>query len=206
MSTTKTKTRWIPAETTPVTRDGIEAVAYVSEAAGRFYAVGYSGKKTNHDFNGAFRTWESREKYLDNWFTNLAEAEAAKLARKETRKALSARPNPFKVGDILHYSWGYDQTNAEFWQVVEVKAKSVVIREIGHRTVDGSEGFMSERVMPHKDHFLEPRHAGDDQGKPLIKLVQWTTWRPDPEPYLTMDYGTADLITEDSTHYSSWYA
>ena len=34
------------------------------------------------------------------------------------------------VGDVVYNSWGWNQTNIHWYQVVEVKAKSVVIRAL----------------------------------------------------------------------------
>jgi len=52
------------------------------------------------------------------------------------------------VGDVLVSSWGYDQTNIDFWRVVGLTAsgKSVRIVPAGQRVVDYSKG--SERVVP----------------------------------------------------------
>lgn len=76
--------------------------------------------------------------------------------KKELRRQARALfENPFKKGDILHHSWGWEQTNCDFYQVVEVKKASVVLRKIAAETVLGSEGFMSDRRMPVKDKFLE---------------------------------------------------
>jgi hypothetical protein len=36
----------------------------------------------------------------------------------------------YKVGDVVMNTWGYEQTNVEFYQVLEVKNKSLVVREI----------------------------------------------------------------------------
>jgi hypothetical protein len=38
-----------------------------------------------------------------------------------------------KVGDILYSSWGYDQTNIEFFKVVKVSEFSVWIQEVGSK-------------------------------------------------------------------------
>jgi hypothetical protein len=60
-----------------------------------------------------------------------------------------------KIGQIFRRSWGYDQTNVDYFQVVALKAKTVVVREINHAQVKGSEGFMSCNVVPVKDSFIE---------------------------------------------------
>ena len=75
--------------------------------------------------------------------------------QKELKKQAKVKfQNPYKVGDILHHSWGYDQTNCDFYQVVEVKKASVVLKPIAAETVPGLEGFMCESLMPRKDVFL----------------------------------------------------
>ncbi len=77
----------------------------------------------------------------------------------EERKRLKAEARarfvmPYKVDDILHHSWGYEQTNCDFYQVVEVKNKSVVLKKIKSKTVPGSEGFMSDSRLPEKGAFI----------------------------------------------------
>ena len=49
------------------------------------------------------------------------------------------QPKPkVNVGDIFVCSWGYDQTNIDYYKVLEVKNKSVVIAGIGqNRTYTG---------------------------------------------------------------------
>ena len=52
------------------------------------------------------------------------------------------------VGDLLVSSWGYDQTNIDFWRVVGLTAsgKSVRIVPAGQRVVEQFTG--GERVVP----------------------------------------------------------
>ena len=52
------------------------------------------------------------------------------------------------VGDLLVSSWGYEQTNIDFWRVVSLTAsgKSARIMPVAQRVVDYSKG--SERVVP----------------------------------------------------------
>lgn len=49
-------------------------------------------------------------------------------------------PTP-KIGDILYASWGYDQTNVDFYEVVGItkSGASVKVVEIGSKRVSGSE-------------------------------------------------------------------
>ena len=71
------------------------------------------------------------------------------------------------VGDVLVSSWGYDQTNVDFWRVVGLTAsgKSARIMPVAQRVVDYSRG--SERVVPGGgDVFRE-------QDEVSTSLIRW---------------------------------
>ena len=55
----------------------------------------------------------------------------------DVTKVVQPKPK-VNVGDIFVCSWGYDQTNIDYYKVLEVKNKSVVIAGIGqNRTYTG---------------------------------------------------------------------
>jgi hypothetical protein len=71
----------------------------------------------------------------------------------ERRAGMKADKEKFlaqlRPGVILTASWGYEQTNVEFFEVLEVKGSKVKIQELGHVTVEGSEkSWASCDVMP----------------------------------------------------------
>ncbi|OTN93623.1 hypothetical protein [Enterococcus faecium] len=43
---------------------------------------------------------------------------------------------PYQVGDIFYSSWGYEQTNVTFWQIVKLTEKTAWFRPIKKQTVD----------------------------------------------------------------------
>lgn len=151
----------------------------------------WSGKQSKPYAHFTFRSVEHRELYIqeqkDNHDANEKYAERRKVERAQELEKAKAE---IQVGTILHYSWGWEQTNAEFWQVIARKGSTVQIREIGHRTVAGSEGFMSCRVMPDRDKFISETVLTKRIGAYGI----------------TMKHGTASPCSDNSTHYSSWYA
>lgn len=51
------------------------------------------------------------------------------------------------VGDILYSSWGYDQTNIDFYEVVRRTEKSVWLRKRGKRLVKNV-GWAMDQVAP----------------------------------------------------------
>jgi hypothetical protein len=118
--------------------------------------------------------------------------------RKAERKAKRlAAPNNLQVGDILHYSWGWEQTNCQFYQVTARTAKTVSIREIGSERVPGS-GMTNGMSC-----YLTPKPGAFIEGAPEIKgkLVQG-----DEGDFIRMDYGNARRCAPDQKFYSSWYA
>lgn len=60
-----------------------------------------------------------------------------------------------KVGDIFSMSWGYEQTNVNYFQVVELKGSTMIkIREIASQFIR-SESSLSGYVKPAINTFLE---------------------------------------------------
>lgn len=87
-----------------------------------------------------------------------SEKTAEKLALQNARKNFK---NPYEVGQILYNSWGYEQTNVNFYQIVEVKAKSIVIQEIDQeRQYSQSD---AGTCMPIKDSFASE--------KQIVKMI-----------------------------------
>lgn len=85
----------------------------------------------------------------------IAKMEAKKEARnvKTTakREARATFQNPYKVGDFLYSSWGYEQTNREFYQVLEIGNNSLKICEVyQERTRDSHD---SGTCSPVRDSF-----------------------------------------------------
>lgn len=53
------------------------------------------------------------------------------------------------IGKIFYSSWGYEQTNIDFYEVVEVSksGKSLTLQQIGSKIVEVN-GWCSEEVIP----------------------------------------------------------
>lgn len=52
------------------------------------------------------------------------------------------------VGDILVNVWGYSMTIVDYYRVVKISPKSVVIEPCASKTVEGSEGYLSGQAVP----------------------------------------------------------
>lgn len=105
-----------------------------------------------------------------------------------------------KIGSIYRRSWGYDQTNVDYFQVVALKAKTVVVREIEYAEVPGSnQGGMSCKVVPVKDRFNNsklPRsvRVSEDGSRITVGSKKWASLVP----------ANADGSYPET--YCSWYA
>jgi len=131
---------------------------------GRLFKLLSNGKNKGKykQLNGFyFANKERREEWAKEQMERIkGRIKDANKEREEKKEATGK--HTFKVGDILYQSWGYDQTNIDFFQVVSILPKSVVIRGIGQKVVNGSEGFMCENVMPDKDNFI-----GEERTRPV---------------------------------------
>ena len=80
---------------------------------------------------------------------------AEQIREEEPKKAKPEPVNKYgvKVGDVFYDSWGYEQTNIDFYQVIALRGKTqVVLAAIG--AYSRQDGFCSAMVKPKKDDFL----------------------------------------------------
>ena len=61
----------------------------------------------------------------------------------DTETATTER-QPLQVGDVFCASWGYDQTNIDFYEVVKVTATGVRLEAINSRVVQVGPGTMDQ--------------------------------------------------------------
>jgi len=109
-----------------------------------------------------------------------------------------------KVGDIFYISWGYDQTNVNFFQVVELVGNvSIRIKEICDKHVR-SNYSMSSYVSPVKDKFIDGIFIKDRTNGDL-KKIQLSS-RDDGSVYIKVSSYYAHLTTETATHFTSSWA
>ncbi len=122
------------------------SVYYLAEVRGKLVAAGYQGKSIKPSFWHSFRSAEHRQQFVERW----ADEVRAKQAQRERRRAERAQStHSLLKGSVLVATWGYEQTNKDFFEVVEVVSdKTVVIRPIGSTLeVDGPVA-MSGKVFP----------------------------------------------------------
>lgn len=130
-------------------RSSAAAEVYRYERGPRLFALAFWGSAGRPSWHFLFRNAEERERRIGEFFESAVKALEAKAERK--RKASEFR-HTLKVGDVVHTSWGYDQTNVTFFEVTRVVSdKSVAIRPIRSRVEQT--GTMSGRAYPRPGEF-----------------------------------------------------
>lgn len=179
----------------------------------------FDGKPTEEIRNALkalkFR-WHSVKKCWYGYSTEEAARAAieGKEAPKTERKPKAAKTNKFgvQVGDIFSASWGYEQTNNDFFQVVALVGESSVrVREVHPRCVE-SEAVspmsedrvfqMTRELLPavSSSVFIEDQEHGD-----LKRLT--ATYDGTGAKFKLSSFASAYLCTTDTVKvYESWYA
>lgn len=65
----------------------------------------------------------------------------------------------YQVGDVVFNTWGWEQTNIDFYQVVKVSAATISIKPIQARIVKSSPLAMHGHTMPVVDSFKSDETA-----------------------------------------------
>ena len=144
---------YIVSGTTKVSDKRSTAVAYVYECDGKLYAQLFSGKSAKPTGHYSYTNAARREQCVKNFFEIVQGHEKRRAEAKAAKSANLAGPHKLQVGHVLASSWGYDQTNVDYYQVVGLVGKrSVQIRRIGGTLSEG-DSMLSGKVVPLIDSF-----------------------------------------------------
>ena len=161
---TMTREFYIPKGSKEIKAAKTDAVAYINDYADgtKYTAMVFGGKRSKYDKYYGFKTKEARDNYVIKYFTDQENLALSKKKWAEDKKAQAEENQAnYQVGDILVSSWGYDQTNIDYYQVIERTAKMATIQKICKEFLDA--GYPSEdKVIPLKDAFV---------GKPKKKKI-----------------------------------
>jgi len=141
-------------------------------------------------------------KYSIDFFNRVNERKKSEQERKnKISEARNNFENPYKVGMILYSSWGYEQTNINFYQIIEVKNKTIFFKEISGVEVP-SKGYasMAGMIKPVKDSFLKDAEV-------IKKIVQVKLWSNEVNYVIPAKHGVIKEYTsgDSGVYYSSYY-
>lgn len=138
---------------------------------------------------------ERRQERIDSWISGLEKEKAEKARRRKDRN----QPHSLKVGDVLRSSWGYDQTNIDYYEVVGLNGRTMVtLRGIAAKSqgyawmqgesvpapgqyigvpsrhkVDGSNNMVRLSSFASASKMEPIAYAG---GAPIFKASRWTAY------------------------------
>lgn len=132
----------------------------------------------------AMRFVKTRCEYeLKNINDRIEQKEAEKELKKNYKTSL-------KVGDVMHGSWGYDMTINEFYQIVEIRNKTVFLRKLGMERK--ASGYYYEDVRPSVNCFI---------GEPIKRILQVYFYNGQPHEYIKLDSCCNLYLCEDTNSY-----
>lgn len=129
------------------------------------------GRSTKYTHYYSYLTVQKRDEAIDNLV--LQEREAIKTREAQEAKNKDAKGNfvnPYMIGHVFSNSWGYDQTNVDYYEVIAKTDWTVTIREIGQNSCET--GFMQGKCQPVRGKYTGPakvkRIQLDGNGKPYV--------------------------------------
>jgi hypothetical protein len=119
--------RYIPKTAVCILEHSNGSAWYSYELNGKLLGIGFWGTSAKAHSHYSYRTEDQRNQAIEQFKQSVERS----LALKTTQKAaIAATPNPYKVGDIVNTSWGYDQTNVDFFIITRVSAGCVWVRPV----------------------------------------------------------------------------
>jgi hypothetical protein len=133
--------------------------------------MGFYGKAEKPSFHHSFRSVERRTQFVSEWFASIEQTDARKAERKANRKAFR---HTLKVGDVLRSSWGYDQTNIDYYEVTALVGEHMIeAREIGAESSET--GFMQGKCVPTPGNYTGPakRYRPTEGNAVKVRSFAW---------------------------------
>ena len=189
--------RYIPPASEPIDVDGLGTVYCYLDRSGRFAAVAYWGKQSKATWHHYFSTTEQRDAKIGEFRHSLHSHQTLKATRKVERNA----PHTLKVGDIIVNSWGYDQTNIDFYAVVKTSEHFVWLHPVA---AEGREtGFMCGDIWPANPLRLCPKKLKDETNAPPTQHK--ATLSGTYGNSVCFEFGCGH-VWSGKTEHNSWYA
>lgn len=160
---------YIPSNAVKITTKNVKAEIYIYEQNGFPCALAFKGRAQKPTFWHRYGSVEARTKAISKWVNDLESHAAMKKARNAARNA----EHNLKVGDVFYTSWGYEQTNTEFYVVTELPSpKTVIVQECVAPIVNETGNMSGQRIPRPEELVGEPmrRRVNMSGGYPTIKV------------------------------------
>lgn len=162
----------LPPNAIKVAAKDSDAIVYLYDhpTKGEPCAAAFGGRRARPDWQYRFRTPEHRETHIRKHLVACA-ARANRPKERQKRK--------LEAGHILQSSWGYEQTNVDWFVVTRLIGKTMVeIQEIGSMDAsDGSEAWATGKSLPNPEKKI---------GAPMRRKVHGTGLSVDRVRYASL--------------------
>lgn len=142
------------------------------DRGGKLCVAVFGAKRAKPDHHFIFKSEDHRERFIAEYLDKLRVGEESMAKRKVERRSFR---HTLQVGDILRNSWGYDQTNIDYYEVTAILGACMVeIREIGQESEETA--YMQGRCIPVPGRYIgKPMRKKVCQGN-TIKIHSWGSW------------------------------
>ena len=124
-----------------------------TESDGHVTRRGFSGKRMKEDFYYLFQSVEHADSFVHRWTEERRRDAELKAKRKAELAIKMAQPHKLKAGDVLYCSWGWEQTNIDYFEVTAlVGRRTVEIRKIAKNSTETL--WQQGTCTPKKGHFI----------------------------------------------------
>jgi hypothetical protein len=135
---------FIPKDSAKDPRSSDLGEVYTYQRDGSVSAVAFRGTAGKPEWHYRFRDEQRREARIAEFFQSLQQRAQHMAERRSQRNAFR---HACQAGDIFRSSWGYDQTNIDYYQVVELIGEHfAMVREIEQQSQET--GFMQGECVP----------------------------------------------------------
>ena len=112
-----------------------------------------------------FKTTERRDTYEKETLDSLQSWQDSKKAKKAGEAS-----EHYTVGDVLYSSWGYDQTNVEYYQITKVKGSYIWFKEVCQNSSDQAGSPHGGYTQPIRNAWLpEDHHRSNREHRKLVQ-------------------------------------
>lgn len=191
-----TREMFIPKGAAKVAHKHSQAVAYVwTDDRGRPCAKLFYGRQAKPVWHFHFASAERRAERIAKAFEHYRAIEARKAEYQAERKA---KGRGLEVGDVLKTSWGYEQTNIEWFQVTALIGTNMVeVRELAC-AAEETEWLQGKTVPLVEQYIGEPLRRIARDGRVKIDEVR-RAWKVEP----LADIGGRKVY--EAAHYTAYH-
>ncbi len=154
---------------TKIMAKDLSCVVYLYQnRTGHCCVITYRGRAKKPEFNYRYNSYDARTQKVTEWMQ--AQSKKTINRKAEERKLV--------VGDVLRASWGYEQTNIDYYKVTKLSGKTMVeIVEIGCKRVETMS--MQGQSIPDPDNVTS---------KPIRRRAKGESVKVDSVRYASKKY------------------